>query len=413
MLLMVLVPAAWAQVTTESGQELVAAPSREEAPYVFLDCRRCDFSHIRREITFVNYVRDPGIAQVYVLVTHQSTGSGGRRYTLAFLGRRDFAGLDHTLYYDSLQSHSSAQEQDGLTHMLTLGLVPYAARTPLAPQLRLSIRDMGAIIMPPAVDPWKNWTMEVYGGGNLNMESAQSAWNARYGFYANRVTEDWKIRLRPFFNNNARVIRRTDGDVRISHRRHGFDSFVIKSLGDHWGAGIFVNYLTATLDNIRHRVEVSTAAEYSLFPYQEASRRQITASYHMGYQYADYFQETIFEKREEALPGHSSSISVQFRQPWGSVSAGLTGQQYLHSRSLNRITFNGTVSLRLGRGVSFNIGGNYQRINDQVSLPRGEASLEDILLERRRLATSYRSSATFGLSYTFGSIFSNVVNPRL
>ncbi len=104
--------------------------------------------------------------------------------------------------------------------------------------------------------------------------------------------------------------------------------------------------------------------------------------------------------------------SVQFRQPWGSVSSRLRGSQYLHDTSLYRMTFNGNVSLRLGRGISLNLGGSYQRINDQLSLPRGDASLEDILLERRRLATAYRGSANMGLSYTFGSIFTNVVNPR-
>jgi hypothetical protein len=57
-------------------------------------------------------------------------------------------------------------------------------------------------------------------------------------------------------------------------------------------------------------------------------------------------------------------------------------------------------------------GASYQRINDQLALPRGDASLEDILLDRRRLATSYRATGNMGLSYTFGSIFSNVVNPR-
>lgn len=54
----------------------------------------------------------------------------------------------------------------------------------------------------------------------------------------------------------------------------------------------------------------------------------------------------------------------------------------------------------------------FRGCNDQLFLPRRGASLEDILLERTRLATSYRGSANVGLSYTFGSIFTNVVNPR-
>jgi hypothetical protein len=401
------------QDASRTGQEPDIASSREDAPFVYLDCRRCDDSHIRREITFVNYVREPDLAQVHVLVTDQATGSGGRMFTLAFLGRREFAGFEHTLQYNSPQSNSAAQEREGLTHMLSLGLVPYVARTPVARQLRLTVAESLAPQLPSMADPWNNWTMEVYGGGNLSMESTQRSWNARYGFYANRVTEEWKIRLRPYFNNNARLIRRKDReDVRISHRRHGFDSFVIKSLGEHWGAGIFADYITTTIDNLAHKVTVTPAVEYSLYPYSEASRRQVTVAYRVGYEFADYITETIFEKTREHLFGHVLSTSVQYRQPWGSVSSGLTGLQYFHDASLYRLIFDGNLSLRVGRGVSLNLGGSYQRINDQLSLPRGDASLEDILLERRRLATSYRGSGTLGLSYTFGSIFSNVVNPR-
>jgi hypothetical protein len=47
-----------------------------------------------------------------------------------------------------------------------------------------------------------------------------------------------------------------------------------------------------------------------------------------------------------------------------------------------------------------------------MALPRGEITLEEILLRRRELSSGYRYSAEVGLSYRFGSVFSNVVNPR-
>lgn len=387
--------------------------SREDAPRVFLDCRRCDHNHIRREITFVNYVRDPNLAQVHVLVTTQSTGSGGRLYTLAFAGRQEFAGVDNTLTYVSPPLSTAAQERDGLTKTLALGLVAYTARTPLAEQLQLTYRESAVAAIAPTDDPWRHWTFEAYVGGNLSTESTQYAWNARYGFYANRVTEQWKIRLRPYFNNNARLIRREDEeDVRSSHRRHGFNSFVIRSMGAHWGSGLFADYITTTVDNLRHRVRSTVGVEYSLYPYDEASRREITFTYRGGIEFADYFEESIYEKTAETLYTHSLEASVRFRQPWGSVSSGLTGSQYLHDTSLYRVILDGNVSLRVVEGISLNFGASYQRINDQLSLPRRDASLEDILLERRRMATAYRGSANLAISYTFGSLFTNVVNPR-
>lgn len=414
LLLLLLSWSAAAASAQAPAQENDDAGWRDAAPLVFLDCRRCDDRHVRSEINFVNYVREATSAQVHVLVTDQPTGGGGRQYTLAFLGRDAFADLEHTLTYTSLQTETSAEVRDGLTAMLKLGLVPYVARTPLAPRLALSFDDAGAGAVQPVSDRWNNWTFEVYGGGNFNAESTQDSWNARYGFYANRVTEQWKLRLRPYFNHNARTIRRTDDpDIRFNQRRHGLETYVIRSIGGHMGAGLFAEYGTHTLDNLRHAVTLTPAIEYSVYPYAEATRRSITFTYRLGYELADYFEETIYEKTEEALLNHALDASVQVRQPWGSISSGLTGSSYLHNSDFHRVTFNANVSFRLGGGVSLNVGGNYQRINDQLGLPRGDASLEDILLQRRRLATAYRGSGSIGLSYTFGSIFSNVVNPRL
>ena len=64
----------------------------QEALTVFLDCDRCDDDYIRREITFVNYVRDRTEARVHLLITTQRTG-GGREYMLNYIWREDFAGV--------------------------------------------------------------------------------------------------------------------------------------------------------------------------------------------------------------------------------------------------------------------------------------------------------------------------------
>lgn len=398
-------PAAWA------AQE--AAPYRADAPYLYIDCRRCDMLHLRQEVPFVNHVRDPADAQVHVLVGDEETGAGGRRYTLRFLGRGEFAGLDQTLSYTSPVIRTEAEERDGLTSTLKLGLVPYVAPTSLGPNLEVVFTAPAEAETTSFEDPWNHWTFEPYGGGNFNVETSQAVANARYGFYADRVTEAWKIRLRPYFNNNVRIIRREgEEDVRVDLRRHGFDSYVIRSIGANTGIGVFGDYITSTSDNLRHRVTLSAGAEYNLYPYAEASRRQITFTYRLGYEFADYLEETIYETTEEALLNHSLSAAAEFLQPWGSISSGLTGSSYLHDPEYHRLTFNGNVAFRLGRGVSLNVGGTFQRINDQLSLPRGGASLEDILLERRQLATAYRASGQIALSYTFGSIYTNVVNPR-
>jgi hypothetical protein len=51
-------------------------------------------------------------------------------------------------------------------------------------------------------------------------------------------------------------------------------------------------------------------------------------------------------------------------------------------------------------------------VRDQLYLAKGKLTDEQILLRRRKLASKYSYFAGIGLSYSFGSIFNNVVNPR-
>ena len=70
----------------------------ESVPKVYIDCDRCDIDFIRTEVTFVNYVRDGKEAQVHILITTQRTGSGGTGYTVAFIGRGSYEGMNDTFY---------------------------------------------------------------------------------------------------------------------------------------------------------------------------------------------------------------------------------------------------------------------------------------------------------------------------
>ena len=80
--------------------------------------------------------------------------------------------------------------------------------------------------------------------------------------------------------------------------------------------------------------------------------------------------------------------------------------------SKNRLEFWGGLNLQLWRGLSLGVYGQYSKINDQLSLPKAGANLEDVLLQKKMLATNYNYSFSVGVNYTFGSIYSGVINPR-
>ena len=56
--------------------------------------------------------------------------------------------------------------------------------------------------------------------------------------------------------------------------------------------------------------------------------------------------------------------------------------------------------------------GGVEFVRDQLFLPRRGASTDEILLQERQLATSFRYWMSLALSYSFGSRFANIVNPR-
>ena len=85
----------------------------------------------------------------------------------------------------------------------------------------------------------------------------------------------------------------------------------------------------------------------------------------------------------------------------------------MHDFSLYSIGTDLSMSIRLFKGLSFNIFGMISMPRDQIGLVKSEATAEDVLLRQHELATQYSFYGNIGLSYTFGSIYNNVVNPRL
>ena len=100
-----------------SAQEVAPTDVR-----VFLDCnqRGCDDDYFRERITYVNWMRDRQDSNVHLLVTSEQNGGGGTAYTLAFLGRAEFAGVEDTLTHDAAGVATQDERRAGLARGLDL-----------------------------------------------------------------------------------------------------------------------------------------------------------------------------------------------------------------------------------------------------------------------------------------------------
>jgi hypothetical protein len=149
-----------------------------------------------------------------------------------------------------------------------------------------------------------------------------------------------------------------------------------------------------------------------VFPYREANHRSLTLQYTVGATAYDYRELTIFDKLTERVPHHALNVSLGLRAPWGTVGAYSSVSQHLNQRSRYRVSNSLSTDVSLFNGFALNVAAGFDRFNDLISLRKGSASSEEILLRQRQLATDYSYSFTVGASYSFGSIFNTVVNPR-
>jgi len=386
------------------------AELKKLAPKVFIDFEDGDLDYIRTEIPFVNYVRDRKEADVHVLITTQGTGSGGTEYTLAFIGQGSYANIGSTLIYASSKTDTEDEIRRGYVAVLKMGLLPYASKTPIRDLISVSFKEK--VKPTDVVDPWKFWVFSLSVGGEVNRESQTKSDSINFSITANKVTPDIKLRTGLSATYEKDEFKYKDETISSKSDSVDFAGVFVKSLGEHWSAGLALTMSSSTYRNLRFKITPAPAIEYDVFPYSESTRRQLRFLYKVGYEFVRYRELTIYDKIKESLLGQSLSASLEIKEPWGSLSSSLEGSHYFHDFNFNRLAFSTELSFRIFKGLDFNIDGMYERIRDQLSLPAQGASREDILLRRKELRTEYNLFFSVSLSYTFGSIYSNVVNPR-
>jgi hypothetical protein len=388
---------------------------RSVAPNVFLDCdrRTCDFEYIKTEITFVNYVLDRQSADVHVIVTRQQTGSGGNEYTLAFVGLRRQAGKDATLRYYSKPTDTEDQFRRGFVNVLKQGLVPYVSDTPLAEFISISYAQKKDHRPTPASDPWHYWVFGLSLRGNGEFEDQHQGYSYQINASANRTTEAMKFRLYAGLNFNHHRYEIPDEAPIVSEtKRKNLSNSVFKSIDGHWSWGGGWSLYSSTYDNARLFASFGPSVEYNIFPYDEATRRELRVQYRVNFTSRDYYELTVFGKESENLFSQALQVVLEVKEPWGSIGASVQGSTFIPQVRYNNLRADFGVYINLFRGFSFNAGGQYSRIRDQLSLPGRDYTPEEILLELKRLATGYYLRFELGINYRFGSIYSNVVNPR-
>jgi hypothetical protein len=377
---------------------------------IFIDCRSCDMNYTRQEIPFVNYVRDTREAEVYLLVTNQPAGSGGDQYTIAFQGLQKYEGMNDTLTYTSNPDETWAIIREKKTNMIKMGLMRYIARTPFFDEI--DIKNTGEIKQHEIEDKWNNWVFELQTSPQFNAEETYNRIAFYNSFQITRVTPDIKLEmdLNQFTNKQSYIEDDVTTEYVVSSK--SLQNLFVKSLGNHWSAGLRFDLESSTSQNYDLNLDFLPTVEYDIYPYSEATHRQFRIMYSIGYEYSNYTDTTIYNMTVEGLFKHSIRAAYQIQKKWGSINFSGSYTNYLDDFSKNRFGFWGYTRLRIVKGLSLSVNAGVTYINNQINLAKGELSEAERLLRLKQQATNFYLNGGVSLSYTFGSIYNNVVNPR-
>jgi hypothetical protein len=399
----------WVHVHGQTTEAL-SDTARKNSVNIFIDCSTCDLDYFREQLTYLNFVRESTDAHVHILITSQVTGSRGTEYSLLFLGQKQFAGQIDTLMCNTLQDATPDEIRKTLAKMIKLGTVRYIAKFPVSALIDISYYTPQ--VQKIVEDKWHSWVLQIDFGGYASGEDSYSSTSLWSSLSAQKVTPDWKLQFEAGNYYTENVYKLSDYKLKTIYRENYFNHKAVKSLTNHWSVGEGLSVSTTTYSNYDLFYSIYPLIEYDLFPYDQSTRKQLRVLYGVGYEHSDYIDTTIFNKTKEGRYGQKFMISFQLKQKWGSVTMTARSFNYLDNFSLHNIRLQPEISWRIFKGLSFTLSGTIGWLRDQINLPKAGLSYEEILLKQKQLATSYFYSTNFGLTYSFGSIYNNVVNPR-
>jgi hypothetical protein len=391
-------------------------------PRVFFDCSgpNCNSQYYRTEINWVNWVNDPGVADLHIIMGSLSTGAGGREYQIDFIGVDPAEGYQDQHHYSQLGTDTQREALDGITHTLGLGIANWANTHGFRGLVRLQGADpeLGDAVRRRVVsreeveDPWNLWVFRINANGNRSSEATRTTTRLNGGFNASRVSPTWKMTFNVFTNHRRERRELTTGVFNTIQTDWNFNQLVAYAVADRWSVGVTGRVGRQHQFNREMRLELQPSIEFSFFPYQEATRRSLTIFYSIGPQYNDYFETTVFEKDSETVYEHSLDIGFSSRQTWGDAGFSIRASHFLNEFDRYNRSVRGDINYRITRGISVFARGDMAWVQDQIYLSARGATDEEALLNLRRQATDRESSFSIGLTLQFGSIFNNVVNNR-
>ncbi len=380
--------------------------------HLYMRCTFCDEAYIRNEIKYVNYVRDLADANITVLGVDEETGSGGQKYRFILEGKQQFFGINDTIVFESKNDASTEEIRNLYIHHLKIGLLPYLLKTPIRKNITYELPENNNNHKTIEIDKWKGWLFMINSSGWFNGEQSNKNFNVSSNFQISKTKEEWKFIFHVNQNYSKSIFSYESYEYEYINSSNFASLTQVWSLSPHWSAGVFSKVGSSTYSNYKLYWNFYPAIEYNVFPYKISFQKQLRFDYRIGSQFNQYRDTTIFEKIEELNLQHLLNISFAIFKTWGSIDININGSQYLHDLSLFSLGSYLGLNIRIVKGLSAYFYGGYSMIRNQLNLAKQDISQEELLLRQRQMKTNFSFWGNAGLSYTFGTKYNNVVNPR-
>ncbi|MBL0234840.1 MAG: hypothetical protein IPQ08_14455 [Chitinophagaceae bacterium] len=390
---------------------------------VFLDCKSyCDADFIRSEINIVDFLNQRQTADVHVLNFATETGGGGLAYELILLGQNNFAGKKDTLRFSIAANSTEFDRRILLAKYLKLGLVPYLTANNDVENLQITMLGKTALKdstkkTPAVKDPWNYWVFNTGISGYYSSDAVYQSSNINGKFSANKITEQVKFGFEAAAGRDRSVFTFEDSagnkeKIKVLNSNYNVNQYYILALGKHWSWGYQAILHRNTFSNFKNQLFLESGIEYNVFPYKQFNTKLFTISYILNLRNNRYYDTTLYDRIKETRMGQEVNAKFTYKQKWGSVQVSAKYRSYLHNLDFFNLGANASCELQVSGGFSVFIYTSAELVRDQIYLPKGGATQQEVLTRRRQLESGYNFQTNLGINYRFGSRLNNFVNPR-
>ncbi len=385
---------------------------------IYLDCSYgCDYDFFQREMGYVDFYNDSKLANLHIIVKSQSNGSGGQSVLFRFIGVNEFLDQNNTLTLAVPPNSSENIKRSLYLSILEKGIYSYIIQTDDIDKVSVIYSNKNGLeenLSDDNKDKWNYWVFRLSASGYMSGEDGYKTQNYYSSVRINRITEASKFLSTFSYSNNLTEYNYDDLDLTTNRKSSSIYLTYVKSKGDYFSIGSKARYNQNTYSNLDASYTFSPCIEYNFFPYSESSEHRLSVLYGLSGTYNNYTDTTVYLKTTEFFPSHLIEFTYNNYQTWGSVNVSLDGMHILDKNDLKKFNLGLSTNIdwNITQGLSLSFWSWISLDRAQIELASSGATYEETILRQKELESSYFYSVRLGLSYTFGSLKNNFVNPR-